>query len=422
MQDVLSVILGGGRGTRLFPLTLQRSKPAVPIAGKYRLVDIPISNCLNSDIRRIFVLTQYNSASLNRHLSQTYKFDFFSSGFITVQAAEQTEESPEWFQGTADAVRQCRRHLRNHRFRETLILSGDQLYQMDFRRLVAAHRMQMADVTVAVIPVAASQTAGFGILKTDGHGRIVHFEEKPRPERLPELQSDIPGIGPGYLASMGIYLFKAEVLERALSETKLIDFGRDVIPDLVPRLRVQSFVFRGYWEDVGTIRSYYDANLSLCQQVPPFDFYDVHRPIYTHPRFLPATKVEDCVVKASLISEGSILVGAEVEHSLIGIRSRLGRGVRIRDSLLLGADYYESLEDIRATEGQGTPPIGVGADSVIEGAIVDKNARIGRNVTIRGGGNAADRDGDGFFIREGIVIVPKDGVIANGTVINTHDN
>ena len=268
------MVLGGGRGTRLSPLTLHRSKPAVPIAGKYRLIDIPISNCLNSDLRRIFVLTQFNSESLNNHVTQTYKFDAFTSGFVRVLAAEQTEDSPEWFQGTADAVRQSLRHFRQHRFKDALILSGDQLYQMDYRRLLETHRRHVADATVAVIPVSAEQASDFGILKVNQQGRIVHFEEKPKPDRLPALVSEVPGAGSVYLASMGIYVFTREALEqRSLQDPELVDFGKHVIPEAVPRLRVHAHVHRGYWEDVGTIRSYYEANLALCQPVPPFDFY-----------------------------------------------------------------------------------------------------------------------------------------------------
>ena len=417
MQDILGVILGGGRGTRLFPLTQLRSKPAVPIGGKYRLIDIPVSNCLNSGLQRIFVLTQYNSASLNRHLTLTYKFDVFSSGFVTILAAEQTEESPDWFQGTADAVRQCARHLRNHRHREVLILSGDQLYQMDFRKMAATHRSQMAEATVAVIPVSAEQAPNFGILKTDAHGRIVQFEEKPKPERLPDLISDVAGIGPTYLASMGIYLFKRDALDQALQDSSLVDFGRHIIPSVIPVSRVQAFLFRGYWEDVGTIRSYYDANLALCSSVPPFDFYDENRPIYTHPRFLPATKVENCTVRNALISEGSILVGAEIEHSVIGIRSRVGHGTQIRDSLVLGADFYETLDEIHGSESRGQPPVGIGADSYVEGAIVDKNAHIGRGVQIRREGRVTEADGDGYYIRDGIVVITKGAVIPDGRVI-----
>jgi len=417
MKDVLAVILGGGRGTRLHPLTLHRSKPAVPIAGKYRLIDIPISNCLNSDLRRIFVLTQYNSESLNKHIGMTYKFDLFSSAFVSVLAAEQTEESGDWFQGTADAVRQNKRHLANHDFRDVLILAGDQLYLMDFARMLETHRRHVADVTVAVTPVADEQATGFGILKMNGLGRITHFEEKPSAERLPQLVSDIPTLGSGLIASMGIYLFKREALEAALKDPALVDFGRHVIPDALARSRVQAHVHRGYWEDVGTISSYYRANLALCQPVPPFDFYEASRPVYTHPRFLPASKVESCVVTNSLLSEGCIVVGANIERSVIGIRSRIGRGSQVRESLILGADYYETLDELDRSAGRGVPPIGVGEDSVIAGAILDKNARIGRGVRILNEAGVQEKDGEGYYIREGIVLVPKNGVIADGSVI-----
>lgn len=417
MHDVLAVILGGGRGSRLFPLTLQRSKPAVPIGGKYRLIDIPVSNCLNSGLRRIFVLTQYNSESLNKHLTRTYKFDTFSSGFCSILAAEQTEDSPDWFQGTADAVRRSLRHLKSHRHRDALILSGDQLYQMDLTRFVEAHRRNVADVTVAVTPVTAEQTAGFGILKVNRQGRIVHFEEKPKAERLDELASEVPGIGRTWLASMGIYAFTRDALLKSVENAALVDFGRHVIPDLVPRLRVHAFPYRGYWEDVGTIRSYYQANLALCQPVPPFDFYDADRPVYTHPRFLPATKVESCRVTQSLIAEGSILVGAEIERSVIGIRSRIGHGANIRDSLVLGADHYETLEEIEHARRRGLPAMGIGEGSQISGAIVDKNARIGAGVRIVNEDKRDEADGSGWYIRDGIVVVPKGAVVADGTVI-----
>ncbi len=417
MKDVIAVILGGGRGSRLFPLTLHRSKPAVPIGGKYRLIDIPISNCLNANLRRIFVLTQYNSESLNKHLNQTYKFDVFSSGFVSLLAAEQTDENSNWFQGTADAVRQSLRHMREHRSREVLILSGDQLYQMDYRKMLDTHRRHVADVTVAVLPVPAEQTAGFGILKVNRQGRITHFEEKPKPDRLPDLVSDIPGQGPAYLASMGIYIFGREALEASLADPALVDFGKNVIPEAVPKLRVHAHVQRGYWEDVGTIRSYYEANLALAQPVPPFDFYDASRPVFTHPRLLPATKVEACTVTNALLSEGCILVGAQIERSVIGIRSRIGKGTTIRDSLILGADYYETLEEISRDSSRGIPPMGIGADSVIERAIVDKNARIGSGVRIVNEAGVSEKDGDGYFIREGIVIVPKNGVVPDGRVI-----
>jgi glucose-1-phosphate adenylyltransferase len=417
MNECLAIILGGGRGTRLFPLTHQRSKPAVPIGGKYRLIDIPVSNCINSNLRRIFVLTQYNSESLNKHLSMTYKFDVFSSAFVTVLAAEQTEDSPDWFQGTADAVRQSTRHMDSHRSREVLILSGDQLYQMDYRKMLDTHRRHVADATVAVLPVSADQTAAFGILKVNRQGRIVHFEEKPKAERLPELESDIPGYGKGFLASMGIYMFSREALDRATSDRELVDFGRHVIPKAIGEQRVQAHFFRGYWEDVGTIGSYYEANLQLCDPMPPFDFYDAGRPVYTHPRFLPATKVESCALKSALVSEGGILMGAEIERSVVGIRSRIGQGTRIRHSLILGADYYESLEEIDRAQAKGLPPVGIGQDCVIERAIVDKNARVGRGVRIVNSEAAVEKDGPGYYIRDGIVIVPKGGVIPDGAVI-----
>jgi glucose-1-phosphate adenylyltransferase len=417
MKDVLAVILGGGRGTRLHPLTLHRSKPAVPIGGKYRLIDIPISNCINSDLRRIFVLTQYNSESLNKHIGLTYKFDLFSSAFVSVLAAEQTEESGDWFQGTADAVRQNKRHLANHRYRDALILAGDQLYTMDFARMLETHRRHVADVTVAVTPVPQEQASAFGILKMNGLGRITHFEEKPAAERLPQLVSEIPAIGSGLIASMGIYVFKRDALEAALKDPMLVDFGRHVIPGALSRMRVQAHVHRGYWEDVGTIRSYYQANLALCQPVPPFDFYEASRPVYTHPRFLPASKVESCVVTNSLLSEGCIVVGANIERSVVGIRSRIGRGAQVRDSLILGADYYETLEELGGQSSRGLPPIGVGEDSVVAGAILDKNARIGRGVRILNEAGIKEKDGDGYYIREGIVLVPKNGVIPDGSVI-----
>jgi glucose-1-phosphate adenylyltransferase len=418
MDDVLAIILGGGRGTRLFPLTLKRSKPAVPIGGKYRLVDIPISNCLNAGLRQIFVLTQFNSESLNRHVALTYKFDVFSSGFVTVLAAEQTDEGGTWFQGTADAVRQCLRHMRRSSARDMLILSGDQLYSMDYVQMLRTHRESGADATVAVIPVAEDQTSAFGILKMDNTGRIVHFDEKPPRDRLPALVSELPGGGErGYLASMGIYIFRREVLERAVENPKLVDFGRHVIPDAVPRQRVQAYVYRGYWEDVGTIQSYFQANLALCDAIPPFDFYNSKNPVYTNPRFLPASKLEGCDIRSALISEGCIMHGAVVERAVIGIRSRIGAKVQIRNSLLIGADGYENFEEMRASQSRGIPPVGVGEDTVIENAIVDKNARIGRGVRITNKAGLKEHDGDGFFIREGIVIIPKNGVIPDGTII-----
>ncbi len=417
MDDCLAVILGGGRGTRLFPLTQERSKPAVPIGGKYRLIDIPISNCINSDLRRIFVLTQYNSESLNNHVGQTYKFDVFSRGFVTILAAEQTEESADWFQGTADAVRQSLRHLKAHPSRDVLILSGDQLFQMDFRTLQATHWNARAAATVGVIPVPREQTAGFGILKVDARGRIVHFEEKPGPERLDALESDIPGYGRGFLASMGIYLFERGALEKAISDPALVDFGRHVLPSAIGRTQVQAHVFRGYWEDVGTIASYFQAGLDLTKPIPAFDFYDARRPIYTHPRFLPATRIEGCTLRQAVVSEGSILMGAEIERCVIGIRSRVGAGTRLRDTLMLGADFYQSLQEIERDRATGLPPVGIGEDCVVQHAIIDKAARIGRGVRILNEKAVQHADGDGWVIREGVVVVPKGGVIRDGVVI-----
>ena len=417
MNDCLAVILGGGRGSRLFPLTHSRSKPAVPIAGKYRLIDIPISNCLNSELRRIFVLTQYNSESLNNHISLTYKFDVFSAGFVTILAAEQTDDGGEWFQGTADAVRQCLRHLQSHRSKEVLILSGDQLFQMDFRQLQETHRTTNAEATVAVIPVPREQTAGFGILKVDSQGRIIHFEEKPGPDRLDDLESDIPGYGRGFLASMGIYMFGRESLERAISDPALIDFGRHVIPQAIGRANVQAHVFKGYWEDVGTIGSYFQAGLALTQPIPPFDFYDVLRPVYTRPRFLPATRIEGCTLRSALVSEGCILMGAEIERSVVGVRSRIGQRSHLTETLILGADYYETLAEIESARSRGIPPVGIGEDTHITRAIIDKNARIGRGVRIANERGVREADGDGWYVRDGIVIIPKNGVILDGAKI-----
>ena len=417
MNDTIAVILGGGRGSRLFPLTLLRSKPAVPIAGNYRLIDIPISNCLNSDLRRIFVLTQFNSESLNKHLSLTYKFDIFSSGFVSILAAEQTEDSHEWFQGTADAVRQSLRHLRNHNYNEVLILSGDQLYRMDYRRLQATHQQSRADATLAVLPVTAEQASSFGILKVNSQGRIVHFEEKPSAERLPHLVSDLPELGRVYLASMGLYLFSRKALEDSLGDEKLVDFGRHVIPQALERMRIQAHVFKGYWEDVGTIGSYYEANLALTRPDPPFDFLEPGRPIFTHPRFLPATKVEECKLKEVLVSEGSVMLGAEIERAVIGIRSWIGPRTQICDTLILGSDFHETPEMVAESTRKGLPSIGIGAGTIIKRAIIDKNARIGRDVRIVNEARLTEHDGDGYCIRDGIVVIPKNAVIRDGTVI-----
>ena len=414
MKEVLAVILGGGRGTRLFPLTSHRSKPAVPIGGKYRLIDIPISNCLNSHLRRIIVLTQYLSESLNKHISQTYRFDPFTDAFVSVVAAEQTEDEQEWFLGTADAVRRANRHIRHHDFDDVLILSGDQLYQMDYRLMRETHLGADADITVAVTPVDEASAPGFGILKIDAAGRIIHFHEKPRPDELEGLKSELPGGGVGYLASMGIYIFKRGALEQTLSLDASLDFGKHIIPGSIASLNVQSHIHQGYWEDVGTIRSYYEANIALCQPVPPFDFYDVRTPIHTHARALAATKIEGSRMKNVLVSDGSIIVDADLDRTLIGIRSRVGRGCTIKNSLILGADYYEKTTPDPST---GRPPIGIGDNSVIEDAIVDKNARVGPNVRLTNESKQEHADGPCWYIRDGIIIVPKDAVVPDGTVV-----
>jgi glucose-1-phosphate adenylyltransferase len=418
MNDVIGVILGGGRGSRLFPLTLNRSKPAVPIGGKYRIIDVPVSNCLHSDIRRIYVLTQYQSESLNKHIANTYKFDIFSSGFVTVVAAEQTEERSDWFQGTADAVRRSMRHVGNERWDDIVILSGDQLYRMDFREMLRTHRESRADATIAMKDVPPEQTSAFGIMRVDKTGRIVHFDEKPPPDRLAGLESWLPGRKePAYLASMGIYIFRRRALEEALTNSQHDDFGRHIIPAAVPRLRVQAHVHEGYWEDVGTIASYFEANMALTASRPTFSFWDANQPIYTHPRFLPATKIEACDVSQSLISEGCFIEKARIERSVIGIRSRIATGARIRHSLLLGADRYETPQEMEAKSREGMPPIGIGEQSVIENAIVDKNARVGRHVRIVNERGDSERDGGNFYVRDGIVLIPKNAVVPDGTVI-----
>jgi glucose-1-phosphate adenylyltransferase len=416
--NIIAVILGGGKGSRLFPLTLHRSKPAVPIGGKYRLIDVPVSNCLHSGIRQIFVLTQYQSESVNKHIANTYKFDIFSSGFVTVLAAEQTEERGDWFQGTADAVRQSLRHLNAEPWDDLAILSGDQLYRIDFQQMLETHRATRADATIAMKPVDAAQASAFGIMRVDASGRVTAFDEKPPPDRLNGISSTIPNHRePAWLASMGIYIFRRRALDEALSNAGHVDFGRHVIPAAFPRMRVQAHVHEGYWEDVGTIESYFQANLALTDARPAFNFYDPGRPIYTHPRFLPATKIQACEVADSLISEGCYIQRARLERVVVGIRTRIAGGARIRRSLLLGADGYESPEEMGRAAADGLPPLGIGEESVIENAIVDKNARIGRGVRILNERGERHRDAANHFIRDGVVVIPKGAVVPDNTVI-----
>ena len=409
-QDVLAVIMGGGAGTRLFPLTKDRAKPAVPLAGKYRLVDIPISNCLNSDLRRIFLLTQFNSGSLHRHIQESYRFDSFSPGFVEILAAEQRPDRTDWYQGTADAVRQNLIHLNSYQHRLVLILSGDQLFRMDCRALLQQHVASGAEVTVATTPVHANVAGAFGIMEVAEDGRITRFVEKPKD---PAVHATLRGYPDALPASMGIYVFTREALADALSGSE-VDFGKHVIPRLIESRRVHAFRHEGYWEDIGTIRAFYEANLDLCEPLPQFNFYDAGAPIFTHARYLPATKIIKSRIERSVISDGCIINDAVIEHSLLGIRSRIQAGATIRDSLIMGQDYYDSPERVPVP---GAPTMGIGHESWIERTIVDKNARIGDGVRITPDDKPAFLDGPNYYVRDGIVIIPKNAVIMGGTVI-----
>ena len=422
-NEVLAIILGGGQGSRLFPLTQHRSKPAVPIGGKYRLIDIPISNCLHADIRRIFVLTQFNSASLNRHISQSFRMDLFSHGFVEILAAEQTPDNPHWFQGTADAVRQAARHFVRYDVDYYLILAGDHLYRMDYNELVDAHCDRKSDITIAALPVNTADASSMGILRFDGSGHISAFEEKPRPERLAEIGQSMPpgSFAPGhnaekpFIASMGVYVFSRDVLLEMLAADQAKDFGREVIPSALGRYRVDPFLFRGYWADVGTIDSFYDANIRLTRSGAPFKFYDPNRPIYTHPRFLPGARLSECRVKDVIIAEGCYIDRSTIEGSVVGIRTHVQQGATIRGSVLLGADYYESDDDAPARGS--APRLGIGRDAVLDHVIVDKNARIGDGARLVNERRVEQADGDGYYIRNGVIIVPKDGVIPAGLTV-----
>ena len=428
MNDVLALILGGGRGTRLFPLTHMRSKPAVPIGGKYRLIDIPISNCLHADLKRIFVLTQFNSASLNRHVAQTYRLDTFSEGFVEILAAEQTPESGQWFQGTADAVRQVLPHIRDWRIDTLLILSGDHLYRMDYRDFLQRHYETDADITISVIPIAPDSASEFGLLKTDPTGRIVEFSEKPKGEALEAMRVDTTTLGLNasealarpYLASMGIYVFKYERLEQLLAEDMgHVDFGKEVIPGAIGRYNVQGFLFDGYWEDIGTIAAFYKANLDMTAAIPPFNLFDAEAPLLSRARYLPPSKFDNCEIRDSIVSDGCIINGAKMNRSVIGLRSRIDAGAQLESAYMMGADYYQTLEEMSADISNGTPRLGIGANTLINRAIIDKNARIGSGVKLVNEARAMEADGpDGsYFIRDGIIIVPKNGVIKDGTVV-----
>jgi glucose-1-phosphate adenylyltransferase len=419
--EVLAIILGGGQGTRLFPLTQHRSKPAVPIGGSYRLIDIPISNCLHADIRRIFVLTQFNSASLNRHISQAYRMDLFSQGFVDILAAEQTPDNPHWYQGTADAVRQAARHFVRYDADYYLILAGDHLYRMDYSQMVDAHCETHADITIAVQPVTFEDAPAMGIFRFDRGGQIVAFEEKPRPDRLREIGQSIPAgatfVGhtqdKPFVASMGVYVFSRDVLLEAINKEGATDFGRQIIPAALGKYRVHAHLFRGYWADVGTVSSFYDANIMLTRSGAPFKFYDPRRPIFTHARFLPGARFSDCRVKDAIVAEGCYLDRAAIEESIVGIRTTIQSGASVRRSVLLGADYYDADDDVPARGDN--PRLGIGRDVKLDRVIVDKNARIGEGASLINEQGVQEADGDGYYIRDGIVIVPKDGVIAPGT-------
>jgi glucose-1-phosphate adenylyltransferase len=428
MQDVLSLILGGGRGSRLYPLTQLRSKPAVPIAGKYRLIDIPISNCINSGLNRVYVLTQFLSVSLHRHIANTYKFDPFSQGFVELLAAQQTNEATDWYQGTADAVRQNMRYIQEDGCQHVLILSGDQLYRMDFRQLLHTHLEARADVTIAVLPVDRSQVAGFGIMQLNDSGRVVGFVEKPRTDQhlQPLLTPDdwlarhgIPARGRNYLASMGIYLFDRQaLLDLLAAQPPAVDFGKEIFPRSIRTHHVQAHLFDGYWEDLGTVKSYHEANLALASNHPPFDFHSPEGVIYTHMRYLPASRVCSAHLEECLISDGCVVdSGTRIKRSVVGVRSRIGQNVTIRDTVIIGADIFETDAERAANRDRGLPDLGVGDGTVIERAILDKNCRIGRSVQIVNRGNVEEADGKTHVIREGVVVIPKGVTIPDGTVI-----
>jgi glucose-1-phosphate adenylyltransferase len=429
VKRVLAIILGGGVGARLYPLTKLRAKPAVPLAAKYRLIDIPISNCINSEIQSIYVLTQFNSASLNRHITRTYGMAGFSQGFVEVLAAQQTPESPSWFQGTADAVRKYLLLFEEWDVDQYLILSGDQLYRMNYADFIHRHRDTKADITLSVIPVDESRASDFGLVKIDQSGRVISFSEKPKGDALKAMRVDTTVLGlPAekakefpYIASMGIYVFEKQVLLDLLKGAPdRTDFGKEILPASTRDYNVQAYLFEDYWEDIGTIKAFYNANLELTQQPsPPFSFYDEKAPIYTRPRYLPPTKLLDCNVIESMVGEGCILRECMIKRSVIGIRSRIETGCTIDNALLMGADYYESPLERAKNVKMGKVPLGIGANTTIQRAIVDKNARIGRNVQIVNKDRVDDsnRENLGFVIRSGIVVVIKNATIPDGTVI-----
>lgn len=428
MPRVISLILGGGRGTRLYPLTKSRSKPAVPIAGKYRLIDIPVSNCIHSGLHRIFVVTQFNSVSLHRHIYNTYKFDPFEGGFVEILAAQQTMESENWYQGTADAVRRNIPYFTEKDYDLVLILSGDQLYRMDFQEMIKTHVENKAVVTIAALPVPESEARSCGIMRIQADGRVIDFEEKPKTqEKLNRVRTDpnwldklgLKAQGRPYLASMGIYVFNRKTLVDLLNSSTATDFGHELLPQTIAQQRVQAHLFDGYWEDIGTVGAFHQANIDLTLDHPPFDFTHGEQPIFTRPRFLPSSRIMGATVRNSLICDGCVIGrGSVIENSVIGVRSVIGDNVTIRDSYLMGADWYEQPHELRSNPGEGIVNLGVGAGSVIERAIVDKNARIGKNVKVLNETGVVDsEEAATHVIRDGVVVVPKQTVLREGAVI-----
>ncbi|HEV8504059.1 MAG TPA: glucose-1-phosphate adenylyltransferase [Chitinophagaceae bacterium] len=422
-QEILAVILGGGAGTRLYPLTASRSKPAVPIAGKYRLVDIPISNCINCGISRMFVLTQFNSASLNRHIKNTYHFSAFSSAFVDILAAEQTPDNPTWYQGTADAVRQCLRHIGPFESDYVLILSGDQLYQMDFNEMLENHKKMGADISIATIPVVARDASDFGIMKKNDEGYITSFTEKPKKDMLPDWASDtgeeMKKKGKVYLASMGIYIFTRKMLFDLLqSEYKEgTDFGKEIIPQSIQKYKIASYQYDGYWTDIGNIYSFFEANLNLTADLPEFNLFDNSKAIYTRARMLPPAKISGTTLEKTLIAEGCIINASRIENSVAGIRSRIEHGTTVVSSYVMGNDYFETLDDIASANKSGIPLLGIGHRCYIRNAIIDKNVRIGNDVRINGGSHLENSDHSLYTIKDGVVVLKKGAVIPNGFVI-----
>jgi glucose-1-phosphate adenylyltransferase len=422
-KETVSIILGGGAGSRLYPLTASRSKPAVPIGGKYRLVDIPISNCINSNLNRIFVLTQFNSASLNQHIKNTYHFSAFSSGFVDILAAEQTPDNPGWFQGTADAVRQSLRHLAKMDFDYVLILSGDQLYQMDFSKMIEAHKKTGAALTIATIPVGEREAPEFGILKSNQENVITSFVEKPKKEILKDWTSDtgseMKAQGRNYLASMGIYVFNKEILYQFLNEVhpNATDFGKEIIPDSIANYKVLSYQYDGYWTDIGNIYSFFEANIALTQDVPLFNLFDSAQKVYTRARMLPPAKVSGTIINKAILAEGCIIHAKEVTSSVVGIRARVGKDTVIKNTYIMGCDYYENIDQIQEKNQKGIPILGIGERCIIEDAIIDKNCSIGNDVTIKGGSHLEKVDHPLYTIKDGIVVIKKGAVIPNGYII-----